>query len=252
MRQSSMLVLAAFAAAVFVLPANARSEGRVSVGPVLWREDTNLQVTRATNFDGSNDTSDQQEKDWDVLGSGAGVRVGYDFARLFSLHGEVGVTQATVRDKDVVDPNQDIGSLGLNDGVYYSVGARVGDNFSGSGNYFWRIGGALSGLSTALDEDITTSWDYDETRFSFDGRLGVWTRNVGVFGGLRFVQSSADLRETDRSNLPGFQTRKIELEREGNVDFLLGAQTRGPDVAGFAEIGIGGTFSAAAGMTVGF
>ena len=223
----------------------------MNAGPVLWRSNTDLNVERATDFDGSNNTSNQQEKNWDVLGSGAGVRVNYDLPRLLSFYGELGVTQVTVRDKDVVDPNQDIGSLGLNNGAYYTLGARVGDDLS-NGKLFWMVGGAFNVVSTDLDENINTNWNYEETNFSVDGRLGTWVNRIGVYGGLRFADSSADLRETDRTNPIGQQTRTIEMGRDGSVDFLIGARTRGADVSGFTELGLVGTFSTSAGLSVAF
>lgn len=234
------------------LPADAWSQGRVSAGAVLWTHNTDLDVESATEFDGTDDTADQMIRDWDVLGSGAGVRIGYDFSKIAALYGEVGATQATVRDKDVTDPNQDVGSLGFNDGAYFAVGARLGGDFSGTSNLFWAVDGAFRSVSTSLDEDITTSWDYDESRFSIDGRVGVWAKQVGFFGGLRMVNANADLSETDISNIPGQQNRNIELKRENSADVLLGAQTRGSNVAGFAELGLVGAFSATAGVRYGF
>lgn len=246
-----LLALVVLGLATTCLPADALSKGRVSAGPVLWKHDTDLEVERATNFDGSDDTSDQQEKNWDVLGSGAGMRVGYELPRMLSFYGELGVTQATVRDKDIVDPNQDIGSLGLNDGVYYTLGARLGDDFS-NGKLFWALGGSVNFVSTDLDEDINTHWDYEETNVSVDGRIGTWANRIGFYGGLRIADSSADLRETDRTNPIGQQTRAIEMGRGESLDLLIGARTRGSDVSGFTELGLAGTFSASAGVSVVF
>ncbi|HET9229631.1 MAG TPA: hypothetical protein VFR31_23320 [Thermoanaerobaculia bacterium] len=245
-----LIVLVAVSAAA--LPAGASSHPHLSAGAVLWSHDTNLDVESATEFDGTDDTADQMARDWDVLGSGAGLRIGYDFPKIVGLYGEVGVTQATVRDRDVEDPSQDVGSLGFNDGAYYALGARLGSDFAGTSNLFWTVEGSYRSVRTDLDEDITTSWDYDESRIAADGRIGVWVQQVGFFGGLRFVDASADLSETDTSNLPGEQTRNIELQRENSADFLLGAQTRGSAVSGFAELGLGGAFSASAGVRYGF
>ena len=252
MRRNVLIVLAVLWVASCCFPARAQSQGRVSAGVMLWRHDTNLKVERATDFDGSNITAGERAKDWDALGSGAGVRVGYEFPKLVTLYGEAGVAQATVRDKDVADPDQNVASRGLNDGAYYAVGARVGGDFSATGNLFWAMGGTLSAVSTALDEDINTSWDYDETKVAFDGKVGTWVQRVGIYGGLRFVHSSADLNETDRTNPLGQQNRTTELGRDGAVDVLLGAQTKGSDIAGFTEIGLVGTFSANAGLTLRF
>lgn len=251
MRYRLLITFAILGAGMSCLPAHAQSNGRVSVGPTIWRHDTNLTVERATDFDGSNNTTDQQEKDWDVLGSGVGIRVNYDLPRLLSVHGEVGITQATVQDRDVIDPDQDIGSLGLNSGAYYTLGARLSDDFA-DGKHFWMVGGALNIVSTELDEDINTNWDYDETNLSVDGRLGTWVKQIGAYAGLRFVSSSADLRETDRANPVGQQIRTVEMGRDGTVDVLIGARTRGPDVSGFTELGLVGTFSASAGLSVAF
>jgi hypothetical protein len=234
------------------LPADAWCHPHLSAGAVLWTHNTDLDVESATEFDGSDDTADQMIRDWDVLGSGAGLRVGYAFPRLAALYGEVGATQATVRDKDVVDPDQDVGSLGFNDGAYFALGAHLGGDFSSTGSYFWALDGAFRSVSTSLDEDVSTSWDYEESRFSIDGRVGIWAKQVGFFGGLRLVDASADLSETDTSNLPGEQTRNIELGRENSTDLLLGAQTRGSAISGFAELGLLGAFSASAGVTYGF
>jgi hypothetical protein len=77
-------------------------------------------------------------------------------------------------------------------------------------------------------------------------------RQVGFYGGLRLVHSSAELRETDRTNPPAEQTRLTELGRAGAVDLLVGAQTRGPEITGFTEIGMVGTFSANAGLMIRF
>lgn len=251
MRHRVLIALAVLGVASICLPADAQCKGRVTAGPVLWKENTDLKVESATDFDGSNNTTDQQQRDWEVLGSGAGMRVNYELPRLLSLYGELGMTQATVRFKDVLDPNQDVRSIGLDNGAYYTLGARLGDDFS-NGKLFWTVGAAVNAFSTSLDQDITTSWDYDETNVSVDGRLGVWASRIGVYGGLRFADSSADLKETDRSNPLGQQTRETNMGRDGSVDLLIGARTRGSDVSGFTELGFVGTFSASAGLSMAF
>ncbi len=252
MRHNALIAVAVLWVASCCFPASARSEGRLSAGVMLWRHDTSLKVEGASDFDGSNITVGERAKDWDALGSGAGVRVNYEFPKLVTLYGEAGAAQATVRDKDVADPDQNVASRGLNDGTYYAVGARVGGDFSAKGNMFWAMGGTLSAVSTALDQDINTSWNYDETKVAIDGKVGAWVKRVGLYGGLRFVHSRADLNETDRTNTPGQQTRTTELGRDGAVDILLGAQTKGSDIAGFTEVGLVGTFSANAGLTLRF
>ncbi|MGH7731194.1 MAG: hypothetical protein ACRENJ_08100 [Candidatus Eiseniibacteriota bacterium] len=252
MRHPGLIVVAAFGAAACCLPVEARSEGHVSVGAMLWRHETNLKVERATDYDGSDMTASERALDWDVTGSGLGARVSYEFPRLVTVYGEAGTSQATVRDKDVSDPSQQVSSRGLDSGAYFAVGATVGDYFSGAGNTFWRMAGSLSAISAGLDRDVFQSWDYDETRISGDLKVGTWVQQVGFYGGLRLTSSNADLRETDRSNLPGEQSRVTELGRDSAVDLLVGAQTRGPEISGFTEIGMVGTFSATAGLTLRF
>jgi hypothetical protein len=248
----ALIASAALVAASLCFPASARSEGKLSAGVVLLRHDTELKVESATDFDGSDRTAEQSAREWDALGSAAGVRISYEISKMAALFGEGGITQATVRDKDVVDPDQNIDSRGLDEGAYFGAGARLGGDFSPKGNTFWQVSGSFSTVSTALDEDINTSWDYDETKIEAGARVGTWVQRVGVYGGLRFVSSNANLDETDRTNPVGQQTRTTELQRDGSVDVLLGAQTRRSDVSGFAEVGLVGTFSVNAGVTLGF
>lgn len=252
MRHPGLIVLAALGGATCCLPAGAWGEGRISVGAMLWRHETNLKVERATDYDGSNITSGERAMDWDVTGSGLGARINYEFPRLFTVYGEAGTSQATVRDKDVTDPNQQVESRGLNGGAYFAVGATIGDYLSGTGNLFWKVGGSVASISAGLDRDINRSWDYEETRISGDLKVGTWVQQVGFYGGFRMVRSNADLRETDRTNLPGEQSRVTELVRDSAVDLLVGAQTRGPEISGFTEIGMIGAFSATAGLTLRF
>ena len=252
MRHPGLIVLAALGVAACCRPADAWGDGRISVGAMLWRHETNLKVERATDYDGSNITSGERARDWDVTGSGLGARINYEFPRLVTVYGEAGTSQATVSDKDVTDPNQQVESRGLHGGAYFAVGATIGDYLSGTGNLFWRVGGSVASISAGLDRDINRSWDYDETRISGDLKIGTWVQQVGFYGGVRMVQSNADLRETDRTNLPGEQSRVTELARDSAVDLLVGAQTRGPEIAGFTEIGMIGTFSATAGLTLRF
>jgi len=250
MRHHVRIALVVLGVASGWLPAQA--QGRLSVGAVTWRHGTNLAVERATDFDGSNITAGERAKDWDVLGSGAGVRVSYEFPRLLTLHGEAGTAQATVRDKDVADPNQDVASRGLNGGAYLVLGARLGGDLGATGNLYWSLGGAFGAVATDLEEDVNTRWDYDETRIAMDGRVGAWVRRVGFYGGLRLVRSQVDLRETDRSNLPWEQTRTTELVRDEAAELLFGAETRGQDIVGFTELAMVGSFSATAGLMLRF
>jgi len=252
MRHPGLIVLAALGVVTCCRPADAWSEGRVSIGAMLWRHETHLKVERATHYDGSDITSGERARDWDVSGSGLGARINYELPRLVTIYGEAGTSQATVSDKDVTDPSQQVESRGLSGGAYFAVGATIGDYFSGTGNLFWSVGGSVASISAGLDRDINRSWDYDETRISGDLKIGTWVQQVGFYGGLRMVQSSSDLRETDRTNLPGEQSRVTELGRDSAVDLLVGAQTRGPEISGFTEIGMVGTFSATAGLTLRF
>ncbi len=253
MRPTTLIVLLAILCGVSVcFPASAWSQGRVSAGVMVWSHDTNLRVESATDYDGSNITAEQGLKDWDVQGSAAGLRLNYSFPKMVSLYGEGGVAQATVRDKDVTDPNQRVNSEGLDDGSYFAFGARLAGDFHGAGNFFWQTSGTMSTVSASLNQDVTTRWKYNETKFELGGEVGKWVQSVGFYGGLRFVHSNANLDQTDFTNLPGLQTRTTELGRDGSVDILLGAQTRGSDVRGFAEIGLVGTLSASGGLTVGF
>jgi len=252
MRHHRSLILAALTLAVCAVPQARGAEGRVTVGAMVWRHETGLQVDRATDYDGSNDTGGERAKDWDVTGSGLGARVSYEFPRLVTVYGEAGTSQATVRDKEVADPTQSVSSRGLNGGVYFAVGAQIGDYFSSTGNLFWRLGGSLSAISAGLDRDINRSWDYDETRLAAEVKVGTWAQQVGLYGGLRLVGTNADLRETNRTNPPGQQSRLTEFSRSGAVDLVFGAQTRGSEITGFTEIGTVGTFSANAGLTVRF
>jgi hypothetical protein len=253
MRHNALIVVLAVLWSVSCcFPATAWSQGRLSAGIMLWSQDTNLKVQSATDYDGSNITAEQRVKDWDVQGSAAGLRLTYSFPKMVSVYGEGGIAQATVRDKDVTDPEQRVNSRGLDDGTYLAFGARLAGDFSGSSNLFWQTSGTFSTESASLNQDVTTRWKYSETRFELGGEVGKWVQGVGIYGGLRFVHSDANLDQTDLTNLPGQQTRTTELGRDGSIDILLGAQTRGSDVRGFAEIGLVGTLSANAGLTYTF
>jgi len=248
MRHHGLYVAAALVLVAGGLPRVARGEGRIHVGASLWRDETQLLVQSASDYDGSDITGGERARDWDVTGSGLGAKLSYDFPRLLTLYGEAGSSQVTVRDKDIADPNQSVTSRGLNNGAYFTFGAQVGDYFSGSGNTFWKLGAEVGTISAGLDRDVFRSWDYDETRVSGNLKIGAWIQQVGIYGGLRAVHASADLRETDRTNPPGEQSRLTTLGRNGAVDLLVGAMTRGPEISGFTEIGMVGTFSANAGL----
>ena len=250
MRNSFMLPAVAIVLMFWTIPVMA--EGRVSVGVVVWSHDTDMDVDRAADFDGSDETAEERAKDWDVRGSGVGVRVTYDFPELISLFGEIGQGQATVRDDDFTDPAMDVQSRGLDDGFYFALGAQVGGGFGEKDEAFWSAGVKFSSFSADLDENVDTSWDYDETVLSIEGRAGRRLRGVELYGGLRFVQSSADLDENDLGQLPGPTFRRIELEREDEIDVVVGAETKSEQVKGFVELGFIGTLSATAGLSFRF
>ncbi len=252
MRIHVFFLSAAVALACWALPAHAQDQGRVSAGAVVWGHNTNLEVDLATDFDGSDETATERAKDWDAQGSGMGIRLNYAFPKLVGLFGEVGAAQATVRDRDVQATNQDVTSRGLDTGLYFGFGGRLGTELPEDGNLFWSAGAAFSSVSTSLDEGVDRSWQYDETAFKFDGKVGRWVHSIALYGGTRFVQYSGNLDDTDRTRIPGQQVRTVELKRDGGVDLLVGAQTKGRDISGFAELGLVGTFSATTGLAFQF
>lgn len=227
----------------------AQAGGQFSAGVVPWSHDTDLEVQNATDFDGSNNTIDEAAKDWDMQGSGMAVRVAYEFPMRVSLYGEVGTSQTTVRDEDVTDPNLDVDSRGLDGGTYYGVGAQIQRDIGSNGKAFWSAGASFSAYSADLSEDVDTSWDYDETAVAVDGKAGWRFNGVGFYGGVRFVDYNADLDETDLSQLPGETFRTTELERDGDLDFLLGFESKGEHFMGFIELAVVGTRSAKAGLS---
>lgn len=241
-----VLVLAA--TALSALPANAQ----VDAGIVLWRHSTNLEADKATDFDGSNNTAEARSRDWDVNGSGIGMRINYEFSGLVSLFGTLGVTQVTVRDEDLSDPDLDLDSRGFDDDVFFGAGVKLSSEFPGNADAFWSAGFSFGTFSSDLDESVDRSWDYNQTDFMLQGTAGHMVRSVALYGGLRFVWVDADLDETNRNNLPGFQVRTTELERDGQLDVLLGARTGSDPVVGFFELGLLGTFSAATGVALHF
>jgi len=250
MRNRFMLLAVAMALVFWALPVLAESP--VSVGVVVWSHDTDMDVDTAADFDGSDETAEEKAKDWDARGSGVGVRVTYDFPELISLFGEIGQGQVTVRDDDFTDPGMDVQSRGLDDGFYFAFGAQIEGDLGGRDAAFWSAGVKFSSYSADLDENVDTSWDYDETVLSIEGLAGRRIRAVELYGGLRFVQSSADLDENDLGQLPGPTFRRIELEREDEIDVVVGAQTKSEQMKGFVELGFIGTLSATAGFSFRF
>lgn len=227
------------------------SQGGLTTGITLWRNDTAVEVQSATEFDGSDDTIDQKLRDWETKGSGVGLRVGYEFPVIVSVYGEIGLNQTTVREKDFLDPAQDVSTLGLDEGFFFSFGGRAWSTFTSESPFFWSGGISFGVLSSNLDEDINVTWSYDQTDIMLHGRVGVLWRDIGFFGGLRYASLSADLEETDRTNLPGFQTRRWEFDRDSPLDMLLGAETVGGWIHGQVQVEIGGTVGASMGLSMG-
>lgn len=252
MRQRILIALTAIGVAAFAPPTHAQEKVRFNMGVTLWRQGTNLRVERATDFDGSDITASQKAKDWDIVGSGVGGRVNYELPKLLTIYGEAGTTQATVRDVDVSDPSRPVDSRGLDSGGYYVFGLQLAQQFSSTTNMFWAVDAALTGVTTSLDQDITTTFNYKATEFAMDGKVGSWVQQVGLYGGLRVVNANGKLKETDRTNPLGQQVRTTELRRDGALDVLVGARTRGSKISGFTEIGMVGTFSATAGLAMQF
>lgn len=76
---------------------------------------------------------------------------------------------------------------------------------------------------------------------------------LGLYGGLRAVWLSADLQETNVANPVGQQLRSFDMERDGQVDFLLGMNVgTGSQISGYFELGLVGTFSAVTGLAYQF
>ncbi len=248
MRKNFMFLCATIAVLCWVMPA--QSQAGFTGGLVVSTESTDLAVDSATDFDGTDDTFDQAAKDWDINSSRFGVRLNYDFGGSFSVFGELGQASATVRDRDVVDPAQDLGSAGFDEGMFFGLGGRYSSDASKS--TFWSAGLLYSSFSTDVNEDVTTSFDYEQTTIAFDGRYGKNINNVGFYGGLRYVKYTACLDETDVTQLPGQQLRAVEFNRNDDFDVIVGMQSNGDKVNGFVQMGFLGTFSATAGLAFSF
>ncbi len=243
-----VLILAVFVAGLF-LPVDAMAQ--MNAGIVIWRHTTDVKVESAIDFDGTPDL-DMVLRDWDIRGSGAGFRLEHRFPTLTSIYGVIGLSQVTVRDEDVTDPQLDINSRGFEDDIFFSAGALFSNDFPNNQNVFWSAGIAFNLFSADFNEDVDVTWDYEETSFAFDGAIGYRVQDVGFYTGVRVVNYSADLKETDLTELPGMQTRLIELKRDGQVDLMFGARTSTAPVMGFVELGVVGSFSATTGFSYNF
>ena len=237
---------------LWALPATAGPRGHLSTGMVVWSQATDLKVDSAVDFDGSNQTAEQRAKDWSERGSGTGIRVGYDFPGLVSLYGEVTTAQMTMNTRDITDPSLSVDSRGMDQGHHLALGARVSGALAKKGAAFWSAGAAVSTVSTSLDQATGVTLDLDATSFHLDGRLGTEFRSVGLYGGLRYAQSDADFKETDRTQSPGQQVRTVTLNRDNPLDVLLGAQTSRQGIRANVEVGLVGTFSAEAALSLQF
>jgi hypothetical protein len=221
-------------------------------GVALWKAQATLEVDRAIDFDGSNETFDESLKDWDTEGSGVGLSLAYQFPQIVRVFGEVGLGQSTVRVEDVMDPNRDVNTIAFNDAVYAAVGVRPEGFFPNSERVFWSGGLMFSFMSSDFDEDITTSWEYQETLLSIDGRVGYQFDRIGVYGGLQLANYNGELQETDIANPAGLQVREWELDREQQVDLLLGARANSKMMTGSVELGFVGAMSAKATLSLAF
>lgn len=248
--QKRYWTLALAAAITCALPVLAAAQPHVGV--IMWRHDTDMKVSAATDWDGSNDTADERRRDWDLKSSGVGVRAGYMFAEIFTIHGDIGAAQATARSIDVSDADLDMTSRGLDEGLYLSIGASASDLFPGAEHLFWGASLSARRYSSEFDEDITTTWELDQTTLSFGGRIGYSLKDIGVYGGLRFVNDDTGLEVTDVSRDPGLQTRSIDLERNGGTNLVAGAEFRGMPMTGFVEVDFIGSFGATTGLAMHF
>lgn len=222
-------------------------------GVVLWRHSTDMEVKSAIDFDGSDITADARGRNWDIRGSGIGLRGRYRFASLVSVYGILGASQMTIRDEDLGDPDLDVDARGFSDDPYFLFGTEIGDHFPQSDKAFWSAGATLSFFSSDTQRDVDRTYHYSEQTVALRGTAGYTVYGLGVYGGMRAVWLNADLEETDISNPFGQQLRKFDMERDGQVDFLLGLNVgAGSQVSGYFELGLLGTFSAVTGLSYQF
>lgn len=250
MRQSFGIVCAVVlaATALSALPANAQFDA----GVVLWRYDTNLRAESATNYDGSDNTAEARARDWDKHGSGIGLQLNYEFSGIASLFGTLGVTQVTLRDENISNPNLDLDSRGFDDDVFFRAGVTLSNEFPRNADAFWSAGFSFNAFSSNLQESVDHRWDYDELAFMLQGTVGHMVRGAALYGGLRFVWLDGSLDETNLDNQPGYQVRTTELKRDGQTDLLVGTKIGSDPLVGFFELGLVGTFSATTGIALHF
>ncbi len=239
------MVIALALGALLAPAAWAQVPGHFAVGPIVWTGDTDLAVESATDWDGTSRTAEESAHAWNALGSGMGGRLAYEFPKLISVYGEIGLVQTTVQSRDLADLDQT--SRGLDAGTFFGAGARLAGDIPGSRTMFWSAGVGLRRESSKLETDPTQRWSYDETNLAMDGRIGARLSQVGLYGGLRLVQQDGELEQTNLANPPGLQSRTTKLDRDDQVDLLVGLQTGMGNLSGFAELSLLGTTSATAG-----
>jgi len=251
MRKSHLLIALGLAvqAPVLALPAAAQTDA----GVVLWRHSTDMEVTSAVDYDGSDITADARGRNWDIKGSGIGVRARHRLAGLVSLYGILGASQMTIRDEDIGDPDLDVDARGFSDDPYVLLGTELGDHFPQSDKAFWSAGATVSFFSSDTQRDVDRAYHYSERTVALRGTAGYTVYGLGLYGGMRAVWLSADLDETNIANPVGQQLRAFDMERDGQVDFLLGMNVgAGSQVNGYFELGLLGTFSAVTGLSYQF
>ena len=250
------------------LPAPAR--GQISVGPVVWRQSTDVELAKFLDKGASQPkTDDEFKKEWQIQGSGIGVRLAYHVS-VFSIVGEVGLAQTNRReefvdDSDPTNPITSIDAIALDEDVYYSVGARVEGTSRGGGDMFYSFGVMFRGISSELEEDQRIPefpsgagngndgklWEYEEKGLVIDGRIGVRSGGVGLYGGFRFSDPSFELKEiTEKEDiLPELTEIKTwEFERESPFSVVLGVEAQSDNFTAFFELGFGGATTATASM----
>jgi hypothetical protein len=233
------------------VPASVRAQAEegLTVGAVVWRHETDLDVEQAISFDGEDVTAEQAARDWSFRDSGMGLRVAYALPTFVTLAGEVGIAQPVLRVIDTPDPDRDVGSVTFDSGFYVLLSPGLEGSFATAGNVFWAADLTFRLVSTDVDLDSDTNWDHDETSLAVSGKLGLEQGAFGFYGGVRFTSFNLDVDIRDRT--PSGTVRSgIEFDRRDVVDLLLGARTKGSHVAGFFEVGLVGTLSGTVGLSL--